>query len=346
MSWAQQFESLQTMTVISSAAASNVTSNERLQHQQVTSTTTSRNNIMRTPEHYEMIDQIGKGAYGTVYKAKDRLTGNIVALKTMRFLLTEDGVPMAILREISLLKQLERFDHPNIVRLLDITHGQRRDREMSLHLIFEHIHGDLASYLEKCPPPGLEPDRIKDLMFQILSGVDFLHSHRIVHRDLKPQNLLVTLDGVVKLTDFGLARIYDFYTLLTSVVVTLWYRSPEVLMGLSYATPVDIWACGCILAELGTRKPLFDGKCERNQLSKIFEVLGTPDNENWPENAAVLKSNFVCMPKKAFCDVLPGLDPLADDLLEKMLHFDPSHRISASEAMKHAYFQNHQDLRS
>jgi len=230
MSWAQQFESLQTMTVISSTAASNVISNERLQHQQVTSTTTSRNNIMRTPEHYEMIDQIGKGAYGTVYKAKDRLTGNIVALKTMRFLLTEDGVPMAILREISLLKQLERFDHPNIVRLLDITHGQRRDREMSLHLIFEHIHGDLASYLEKCPPPGLEPDRIKDLMFQILSGVDFLHSHRIVHRDLKPQNLLVTLDGVVKLTDFGLARIYDFYTLLTSVVVTLWYRSPEVLM--------------------------------------------------------------------------------------------------------------------
>ena len=85
---------------------------------------------------------------------------------------------------------------------------------------------------------------------------------------------------------------------------------------MSYATPVDIWACGCILAELGTRKPLFDGKCERNQLSKIFEVLGTPDDENWPENAAVLKSNFVCMPKKAFCDVLPGLDPLADDLLE------------------------------
>ena len=84
----------------------------------------------------------------------------------------------------------------------------------------------------------------------------------------------------------------------------------------SYATPVDVWACGCILAELYTRKPLFDGKCERNQLTKIFEVLGTPDEENWPENAAVLRSNFVCMPKKAFSDVVPGLGPLAEDLLE------------------------------
>ena len=124
------------------------------------------------------------------------------------------------------------------------------------------------------------------------------------------------MDGVIKITDFGLSRIYDFYTLLTSVVVTLWYRSPEVLMGQSYATPVDIWSCGCILAELYTRKPLFDGKSDPNQLSKIFEVLGTPSDENWPENAPVLKSNFVCMPKKAFSDVVPGLDPLAEDLLE------------------------------
>jgi len=310
-----------------------------LQHQQITSTTSTRApRVMRTPDHYEMVDQIGKGAYGTVYKARDRLTGNIVALKTMRFALTEDGVPMAILREISLLKQLERFDHPNIVRLLDITHGQRRDREMSLHLIFEHIHQDLDSYLRRCPPPGLGLQRIKDLMFQILCGVDFLHSHRIVHRDLKPQNLLVTLDGVVKLTDFGLARIYDFYTLLTSVVVTLWYRSPEVLMGLSYATPVDLWACGCIFAELHTRTALFDGKYEKDQLCRIFEVLGTPSDEEWPENAAVLKTNFADFPAKAWNQVVPELEPQAEDLLEKMLKFEPSKRISASEALKHPFF--------
>lgn len=326
--------------VISSNTNGGGDSTNVLQHRQISSTTRP-NTIMRTPDHYEMIDQIGKGAYGTVYKARDRITGNIVALKTMRFALTEDGVPMAILREISLLKQLERFDHPNIVRLLDITHGTRREREMSLHLIFEHIHQDLDSYLRNCPPPGLGQDRIKDLMFQILSGVDFLHSHRIVHRDLKPQNLLVTLDGTVKLTDFGLARIYDFYTLLTSVVVTLWYRSPEVLMGLSYATPVDLWACGCIFAELYTRTALFDGKYEKDQLAKIFQVLGTPADEEWPENAAILKSNFASMPKKALSELVPELEPQGEDLLEKMLNFEPNRRISASEAMRHPYFADY-----
>jgi serine/threonine protein kinase len=245
---------------------------------------------------------------------------------------------MAILREISLLKQLEKFDHPNIVRLLDICHGHRREREMSLYLVFEHVHQDLATYLENCPPPGLGQDRIKDIIWQILSGVDFLHSHRIVHRDLKPQNLLVTRDGTVKLTDFGLARIYEFYTLLTSVVVTLWYRSPEVLMGLSYATPVDIWSCGCIFAELFLRKPLFPGQNEMGQLAKIFEIIGTPSEEDWSENSAVTRSNFPRSSKRNWNDIIPELEPLAKDLLEKMLCFSTSRRITAAEALVHPYF--------
>lgn len=153
-------------------------------------------------------------------------------------------------------------------------------------------------------------------MEQILKGVDFLHSHRIVHRDLKPQNLLVTKDGIIKLTDFGLARIYDFYTLLTSVVVTLWYRSPEVLMCLSYATPVDLWACGCIFAELHTRRALFEGQKEKHQLEKIFEVVGTPSEQEWPENAAFLRSNFAPMPRRALSEIVPGIEPQAEDLLE------------------------------
>ncbi|KAG8223647.1 hypothetical protein J437_LFUL001754 [Ladona fulva] len=157
--------------------------------------------------------------------------------------------------------------------LLDICHGQRmeKDQQLTLFLVFEHVDQDLASYLENCPPPGLSEGKVKDIMFQILCGVDFLHSHRIVHRDLKPQNLLVTGSGQVKLADFGLAKTYDFEMRLTSVVVTLWYRSPEVLLGLPYATPVDIWSCGCIMAELFRRSPLFCGTSEGDQLDRIFQ---------------------------------------------------------------------------
>jgi len=296
---------------------------------------------LRDPSHYEELNVIGNGAYGTVFRARDKTNEQIVALKKMRFSLTEDGVPMAILREISLLKQLEKFDHPNIVRLLDICHGQRREREMSLYLVFEHVHQDLATYLEKCPPPGLPPDTIKSIIWQILSGVDFLHSHRIVHRDLKPQNLLVTKDNVVKLTDFGLARIYEFYTLLTSVVVTLWYRSPEVLMGLSYATPVDMWSCGCIFAELFLRKALFPGQYEMDQLSTIFDVIGTPSEAEWPEKAGITRSNFKESPPKNWKEIVPEMDPQAQDLVQKMLCFSPSERITASEALLHPYFSEY-----
>lgn len=157
------------------------------------------------------------------------------------------------------------------------------------------------------------------IIWQILCGVDFLHSHRIVHRDLKPQNLLVTKDDVVKLTDFGLARIYEFYTLLTSVVVTLWYRSPEVLMGLSYATPVDIWSCGCIFAELFLRKPLFPGQYEMDQLSRIFDVIGTPDESEWPEKAALTRSNFKVSPQRPWSEIVPEMDPQAQDLVQVSL---------------------------
>lgn len=111
---------------------------------------------------------------------------------------------------------------------------------------------------------------LQEMMHQILCGVDFLHTHRVIHRDLKPQNLLVTSTGNIKLADFGLAKTYDFEMRLTSVVVTLWYRSPEVLLGLSYATPVDLWSCGCIMAELFRLAPLFNGSSEGDQLDRIF----------------------------------------------------------------------------
>jgi len=247
-----------------------------------------------------------------------------------------------VLREISLLKQLGKSNHPNIVRLLDICHGQRIDgREMNLFLVFEHVDQDLNQYIERCPPPGLAPERIKDVMWQILSGVDFLHSHRIVHRDLKPQNILVSREGHVKLADFGLARIYDFSSLLTTVVVTLWYRSPEILLGTTYATPVDIWSCGCILAELYLRKPLFPGNYEIDQLGKIFGILGTPTEAEWPKDSSVMREAFQSRNSLGLESTIAEMDAPALDLLKKMLVFNSDQRISASKALLHPYFSDY-----
>jgi len=289
---------------------------------------------------YVEVSEIGTGAYGKVFKARDQSSDSFVAMKKVRIAMTEDGVPANVLREISLLRHLGKYNHPNIVRLLDICPGPKYDKVMELYLIFEHVDQDLEKFLKNCPPPGLPPNKVKDLMWQLLCGVDYLHSHRIVHRDIKPQNTLVTNNGTVKIADFGLARIYDFNTLLTSTVVTLWYRAPEVLLGTTYATPVDIWSCGCILAELVTRKPLFPGHNESDQLSRILAVLGTPAEEDWPSDTDVMRENFAHHRPRDLGELVPEIETEALDLLQKMLHFDPKQRITARQALAHPYFSD------
>ncbi|KAI8767891.1 cyclin-dependent kinase 4 [Biomphalaria glabrata] len=299
--------------------------------------------------NYEFLSLVGAGAYGQVYKARDpNKEGCFVAIKQIRIQRQgrhyEAGMPMAAIREISLLRQLESKEHPNIVKLLDVHHQAISDRDICLSLVFEFIDQDLNSYLERCPPPGLGPDRIRDLMIQMVNGIDFLHSNRIVHRDLKPQNILITSDGVLKLADFGLARIYASDMKLTSVVVTLWYRAPEVLLTGQYATAVDMWSCGCIFAELYLRKPLFKGSSEGDQLKKIFEVIGRPEHSEWPEDGVLLWSSFKPTLPPPIESFVPEIDNLAKDLLEKMLIFNPSRRIMARNALNHAYFR--EDLES
>lgn len=300
------------------------------------------NSLQDISRKYDGLNFIATGAYGTVYKARDLLNdGQTVALKKVRIPLSEEGVPMNTIREIGLLKQLESFEHPNIVRLLDICHGcyHRPHGQLDIFLVFEHVEQDLASYLEKCPSPGLGPDIIREIMHQLLSGVDFLHSNRIIHRDLKPQNILITRNRQVKLADFGLSRVYGHQILLTPVVVTLWYRAPEVLLQASYAMSVDLWSCGCIFAELFTRKPLFPGKSDPDQLGKIIDIIGTPDETEWPSDVSLSWTSFRHSKGVPFENLIQDISPEGKDLLHKLLAFSPTRRISATNALAHPYFK-------
>ncbi|KAK5601802.1 Cyclin-dependent kinase 4 [Crenichthys baileyi] len=293
-----------------------------------------------TSVQYEPVAEIGGGAYGTVYKARDTESGKFVALKNVRVQTDQNGLPVSTVREVALLKRMEQFDHPNVVRLMDVCATQRSDQETKVTLVFEHVDQDLKTYLEKAPAPGLSSDRIKDLMRQLLSGLAFLHSNHVMHRDLKPENILVTSQGQVKLADFGLAKIYSCHMALTPVVVTLWYRPPEVLLQSCYATPVDIWSTGCIFAEMFRRKPLFCGESEMDQLGKIFEVIGLPPQGEWPTDVTVQRKNFPHLKARSITDFVPEINEQGAKLLMQMLTFDPLKRISALNALEHPYFQD------
>uniref|UniRef100_A0A2R8N987 Protein kinase domain-containing protein n=1 Tax=Callithrix jacchus TaxID=9483 RepID=A0A2R8N987_CALJA len=208
-------------------------------------------------EDYTKIEKIGEGTYGVVYKGRHKTTGQVVTMKKIRLESEEEGVPSTAIREISLLKELR---HLNIVSLQDVLMQDSR-----LYLIFEFLSMDLKKYLDSIPPGQYMDSSLV----------------KILHRDLKPQNLLIDDKGTIKLADFGLARASGIpIRVYTHEVVTLWYRSPEVLLGSArYSTPVDIWSIGTIFAELATKKPLFHGDSEIDQLFRIFRALGTPNNE-------------------------------------------------------------------
>jgi cyclin-dependent kinase len=212
-------------------------------------------------ERYQKLEKIGEGTYGVVFKAKDRVTNEILALKKIRLEAEDEGIPSTAIREISLLKELQ---HPNIVRLYDVVHTERK-----LTLVFEYLDQDLKKYLDTYES-GLDLPVLQSFLYQLLHGVAFCHDHRVLHRDLKPQNLLINREGELKLADFGLARAFGIpVRSYTHEVVTLWYRAPDVLMGSrKYSTPVDIWSIGCIFAEMANGRPLFAGSSESDQLDR------------------------------------------------------------------------------
>ena len=204
-------------------------------------------------------------------------------------------------------------------------------------LVFEHVDQDLRTHLDKGPPPGLPVEITKDLMHQFPRGLDFLHANCIVHRDLKPENILVTNGGTVKLAAFGLARIHSYQMALTPMVVTVWYRAPEVLLQSTYATPVDMWSVGCIFTEMFRRKPLFCGNSEADQLGKIFDLIGLPPEDDWTREVSLPQGAFSPRGPRPVQSVVPELEESGAQLLLEMLTFNPHKRISAFQALQQSY---------
>ncbi|KAI9221510.1 protein serine/threonine kinase [Blastocladiella britannica] len=288
-------------------------------------------------DKYQKIEKLGEGTYGVVYKAHNRETNDVVALKRIRLDNEEEGVPCTAIREISLLKELKQT---NIVRLYDVLHTDKK-----LTLVFEFMDSDLKKYLD-ANAGDLDSAVVRQFMYQLLKGIAFCHEHRVLHRDLKPQNLLINKKGELKLADFGLARAFGIpVRSYSNEVVTLWYRAPDVLMGSrQYSTSIDIWSAGCIFAEMSTGRPLFPGSSVPDQLLRIFKLVGTPSEATWP-GCTALPDWRADMPAMDPVPLGPYVPKLAADgtgqgvdLLRELLEVRPDMRVDALSALSHSYF--------
>lgn len=300
----------------------------------------------RSVECYERLNFIDEGTYGVVFRARDRQTGDVYALKQVKSDRDKNGFPVTALREISTLFSVS---HENVVQLREVVVTSSLDR---VFLAMEYAQHDLMTLIDRMHRP-YSASEIKSLVMQLLRGIAHLHANWIIHRDLKLSNVLLTDHGVLKICDFGLARNYaDPLAKYTPGVVTLWYRAPELLMGASvYSTAVDLWAVGCIFAELLLMKPLLDGKSELDQISKIARLLGAPSEQRWPGFSQLPHAHrlsFRSAPlESSLCSTLnagaltAGSVPHTNatvDLIAKMLEYDPQKRISAAAALQHDYF--------
>ncbi|TPX39085.1 hypothetical protein SeLEV6574_g07430 [Synchytrium endobioticum] len=300
-------------------------------------------------ESYEKIGTIGEGTYGVVMKCRNRESGQVVAIKKFKESEDDAQIRKTALREVRMLKQLK---HDNIVNLLEVFR-----RKGKLYLVFEHVDRTVLEDLDK-HPHGLADLRDRDgsagnaarrCMWQLLRAVEYLHSHSVIHRDIKPENILISVNGVVKLCDFGFARsLAGPGARYTDYVATRWYRSPELLVGdVEYGKAVDIWATGCILAELTNGQPLFPGDTDVDQLYRIARCLGPLCKRHLevfmrnpmfvgvrvPDGASLGSSNKYTLEAR-----LPQLSADGLHWLHSCLQYDPDQRATARQLMAHPFF--------
>lgn len=295
----------------------------------------------RSVEEFQCLNRIEEGTYGVVYRAKDKRSDEVVALKRLKMEKEKEGFPITSLREINTLL---KGQHPNIVTVREIVVGSNMDK---IFIVMDYVEHDLKSLIEtmKHKKQVFLPGEVKCLIQQLIRAVAHLHDNWILHRDLKTSNLLLSHKGILKVGDFGLAREYGSpLKEYTSVVVTLWYRAPELLLGCKeYSTPIDVWSVGCIFAELLAMTALFPGKSEVDQLNRIFKDLGTPNERIWPgydQLPLVKKMTFTDYPvsqlRKKFATLT---SELGLSLLQGLLTYDPKQRLTAEVALKHNYFK-------
>ncbi|KAK9146853.1 hypothetical protein Sjap_006756 [Stephania japonica] len=285
----------------------------------------------RRADSFEKIDKIGQGTYSNVYKARDTLTGKIVALKKVRFDNLEPESVKFMAREILILR---RLDHPNVVKLEGLVTSRM---SCSLYLVFEYMEHDLAG-LAASPAIKFTIPQVKCYMNQLLSGLEHCHGRGVLHRDIKGSNLLLDNGGILKIADFGLATFYDpnHKHPMTSRVVTLWYRAPELLLGATdYGVGIDLWSAGCILAELLAGKPIMPGRTEVEQLHKIFKLCGSPSEEYWKKSklphATIFKPQQPY--KRCISETFKDFPPPSLPLIETLLAIDPAERQTATAAL-------------
>lgn len=287
-------------------------------------------------ENYKIIDTIGDGSFGTVYKATTIKTGEIVAIKKMKRKFNTWDECMS-LRE---LKSLRKLNHTNIIKLKEAL--KVKDElyfvfelmEQNVYQLYTHMKDSNKSFSE---------NQIRTVIYHTAAGLAYMHKHGFFHRDLKPENLLIS-NGITKIADFGLAREIRSRPPFTDYVATRWYRAPEILLKApNYNSPVDIFALGCIMAELYLSAPLFKGNSELEQMYKICSILGTPTTASWSEGHRIAAQIGFTFPQCSAVNLSTMMPNACDDaiqLITEMLKFDPQKRPSAAQVLSHPYFAN------
>lgn len=296
---------------------------------------------------YEPISLRGSGAFGYVIEAYDKIHDARVAIKRTH------KVGNKLSREYQILSELKECEY--IVKLLDAFYTVNDDGKVIQNLVFEYVTRSLEAYMEECRnnKETIPIEKIKSIMKQMFYGLDYCHSKNIVHRDLKPENVLFTQDDRVKICDFGSSKFIDENTKSTPYIVSRYYRAPELLLGMNnYNEKIDIFATGCIFAELFTLTPLFPGKTEGLQLFEHMCILGKPEQKYFerfkmPEsyldffrkmqNIEPVNIRKVLNEKEVY-DSKTIND--ASDLIMKLLYWEPEKRLTAKEALRHRFFHN------